>query len=152
MNVKISKPTIGRTNSLRQRGFTLVEMLLVLTILAILAGIVIPNLANKAERARVTAAKTEVATLASALTEYEIDNGSYPKTSDGLQALIVKPRGGNDAWKGPYLQKNKVPLDPWKNPYVYEVPGKHNQAFFDLYSKGKDGVGGKEAIGNWDED
>jgi general secretion pathway protein G len=147
----MDKSMIGRTPARRRDGFTLVEMLLVLTILAILAGIVLPNIATKAERARVTAAKTEVATLASALNEYEIDNGSYPRTSDGLQALIVKPHGGSDTWKGPYLQKNKVPVDPWKNPYVYEVPGKHNPAFFDVYSKGKDGVGGKDAIGNWED-
>jgi general secretion pathway protein G len=133
-------------SSCRLSGFTLVELLLVLVILAVLAAIVLPSMAHRGEDARVTAAKVDVANIATALNVFEVDNGYYPKGSDALQALIVKPREAGN-WKGPYLQKNKVPLDPWGNPYVYELPGKHNPASFDLYSKGKEF---KKPIGNWD--
>ncbi len=102
-------------------GFTLVtELLLVLVILAVLAAIVLPSMAHRGEDARVTAAKVDVANLATALNVFEVDNGYYPKGAGALQALLVKPREATN-WKGPYLQKNKVPLDPWGNPYVYEL-------------------------------
>jgi general secretion pathway protein G len=84
-----------------------------------------------------------------ALSMYEVDNGYFPKGPDGLQALLIKPRDAQSTWKGPYLQKDKVPLDPWGHPYVYEAPGRHYPASYDLYSKGKDGQGGNGTIGNW---
>src|ERR1700728_2154977 len=106
----------------RKNAFTLVELLLVLTILAILAGIVLPRMTGSTERARVTAAQTQISTLGTALGAYEVDNGAYPRGREGLQALMVKPRDAGN-WHGPYMEKD-IPLDPWGKPYVYECPGK----------------------------
>ena len=152
MNIKKINSTTGRTIPRGRRGFTLVELLVVLTILAILAGIVIPNLIGRAEEARRIAAKTEIATIVGALSVFELDNGYFPKGADGLQSLVTKPRDAQATWKGPYLQKDKVPLDPWKRPYIYEAPGKHYSASFDLYTKGRDALGGTNTIGNWSAD
>jgi general secretion pathway protein G len=147
--MKNIKSKVGLTNLWRRRGFTLVELLLVLTILAILAGIVVPRIAVRGEQARETAAKAEIANLSTALTMFELDNGYYPRGADGLLSLMIKPRDAQTSWKGPYLQKNKIPPDPWGRPYVYENPGKHNPTSYDLYSRGKDGEGGNNVIGNW---
>jgi general secretion pathway protein G len=91
----------------------------------------------------------QVSTFVTALSTFEVDNGYYPKGPDGLQLLMTRPRDDQNNWKGPYLQTDKLPLDPWQHPYVYELPGKHNPSSFDVYSKGKNGQGGGEAIGNW---
>jgi general secretion pathway protein G len=141
--------TVGRRTP-RQRAFTLVEMLLVLTILAILAGIVLPKLAGKSKQAKIDATKTEIASFKTALSMYEVDTGDFPKGRNGLQALMVKPSGVQN-WRGPYLDKDQgwTPLDQWNKPYVYEYPGKHNPGGYDLYSLGPNGIGGNEAIGNW---
>jgi general secretion pathway protein G len=149
MNIKNIKSNTGRANPSRRRGFTLVELLLVLTILAILAAVVIPNLAGRREQAQKTAAKVEIANLVSALSMFELDNGYFPKGNNGLQSLMARPGDAQTTWKGPYLQMNKVPLDPWNRPYIYEIPGKHNPASYDLYTKGKDELGGTNTIGNW---
>ena len=152
MNMQhLNSKTVPANSSFR-RGFTLVELLLVLTILAILAGIVFPNIIGRAEEARKIAARVEIAHFVTALNMFEVDNGYFPKGADGLQALMVKPRDAQTTWKGPYLQKDRIPLDPWKNPYVYEIPGKHNPASYDLYTKGRDGLGGANSIGNWTAD
>jgi len=147
MHGNFNESKAGRRNAGRGRGFTLVEMLLVLVILSILAAIVLPNLAKRRGEGEVAAAKTEISSLAAALQMYEVDNGGYPPGGQGLQALLVRSRDVEKSWKGPYLNSNKIPLDPWNRPYVYEIPGKHNPAGFDLYSKGKDG--GTNVIGNW---
>jgi len=152
MNMNHASSIAGRTNSWRRRGFTLVELLLVLTILAILAGIVLPRIADRAEQARRAAAAVQIAHLANAISMFEVDNGYFPKGGDGLQSLMIRPRDAQNTWKGPYLQKDRVPLDPWKQPYVYEYPGRHNPTSYDLYTKGKDGQGGTNTIGNWTTD
>jgi len=128
----------------RWRAFTLVEMLLVVTIIGILAALVIPRIAGTGERARETAVRADInGGIKSALGAYEVDNGFYPKS---LQDLLVQPSNARN-WHGPYLEK--LPLDPWGNPYVYYYPGKHNQSFFDLLSVGPDGKEGTDDdIGN----
>jgi general secretion pathway protein G len=128
-------------------GFTLVEMMLVVTIIGILAALVIPKIAGKGEQARVTAAQTDIkAGIKTALDSYEVDNGFYPKS---LQDLIRQPSNARN-WKGPYFDPPQLPVDPWLNPYVYYYPGKHNPNGYDLLSVGPDGKEGTDDdIGNW---
>ncbi len=126
-------------------GFTLIEMLLVLAILATLIAIVAPHLAGRSEQAKFTAAQTQIAAFESAIDAFEVDNGRYPR---GLDELIELP-SDTPNWRGPYLKK-AAPLDPWGNPYVYECPGRRNTMGYDLYSVGPDGrAGGDDDIGNW---
>jgi general secretion pathway protein G len=134
----------------RTAGFTLVELLLVLVILGILAALVIPKFAGRGEQARQTAARTQIAAFATALSAFEVDNGYYPRGKDGLQALIVQPSDAT-GWRGPYLEeKGGIPNDPWGRPYLYECPGKRNPNSYDLSSMGFDGKEGTEDdITNW---
>jgi general secretion pathway protein G len=143
MKIKISQPATQYQKS--QSAFTLVEILLVVTIIGILAALVIPRIAGTGERARVTAAQADInGGIKSALGQYEVDNGYYPKS---LQDLIQQPSNAKN-WHGPYL--DNLPLDPWQNPYVYYYPGKHNQTSYDLLSVGPDGKEGTDDdIGNW---
>ena len=137
------------THTERKRGFTLIELLLVLVILGVLAGIVVPRFGGQTERARETAAQTQIASFKTALSTYEVDMGSYPKGKDGLKELIVAPRNAKN-WRGPYLDVNEVPKDPWGNDYIYECPGKHNPSSYDIMSMGKDArVGSEDDITNW---
>ncbi|MBN1866101.1 type II secretion system major pseudopilin GspG [Candidatus Sumerlaeota bacterium] len=132
----------------RIRGFTLIEMLLVLLILATLAAIVVPKFAGRSEQARETAAKTQIGSFSTALDAFEVDNGYYPQGDDGLQLLLEEPKNATN-WRGPYL-KQDIPLDPWKGAYVYECPGKHNEKGYDVSSAGPDGKPGTDDdIGNW---
>lgn len=151
MNMKHIHSKRNPTTRARSGAFTLVELLLVLTILAILAGIVLPRMTGYSEKARITRAKTEIETFKTALGAYEVDTGSYPKGRNGLQALLQKPSGVVN-WHGPYLDATAVPLDPWQHPYVYECPGKHNPNGFDILSMGPDGrIGGGDDIYNWQD-
>ena len=130
-------------------GFTLVELLLVLVILATLAAIVIPKFSGRTEQAKLTAARTQISNLETALDSYETDLGSYPTGSDGLRMLMERP-GNTEDWHGPYMKKG-IPPDPWGHPYVFECPGKHNQEGYDLMSAGPDGqIGTDDDITNWD--
>ena len=132
------------TNSL-QRGFTLVEIMLVVAIIGILAALVVPKIAGNSERARVTAAQTDIKSgIGTSLGEFEVDNGFYPQN---LQDLLQRPRNAKN-WHGPYL--DSLPVDPWGNAYLYSYPGKHNPAGYDLWSAGPDGKSGdQDDIGNW---
>ncbi|HEY1490960.1 MAG TPA: type II secretion system major pseudopilin GspG [Verrucomicrobiae bacterium] len=143
MKIEI-KNNIVRETKLR-RGFTLTELMLVVVIIGILAALVIPKIAGNSERARVTAATADInGGIKSALGQYEIDNGFYPKS---LQDLLVQPANAKN-WHGPYL--DKLPVDPWSNPYIYYFPGKHNQTGYDLLSVGPDGKEGTDDdIVNW---
>jgi general secretion pathway protein G len=125
-------------------GFTLVEMLLVLVILATLAAIVYPKVMGRSEQARITAAQTQIANFKTALDAFEVDNGYYPKGKNGLQDLVQQPRDVA-SWHGPYLES--IPKDPWQNEYIYECPGKHNPSSYDIYSLGSPGA--DSPIGNW---
>lgn len=132
----------------RRGGFTLVEMLLVLVILATLAAIVVPKFAGRTRQAKETAAKSQITNFSTALDAFEVDNGYYPKGADGLQDLLVPPQEATN-WRGPYL-KQAIPLDPWGSPYLYECPGKNNPDSYDIMSMGPDGrEGGGDDIANW---
>jgi general secretion pathway protein G len=145
--MKISNPRNIQRGGLRSRGFTLVEMLLVLVILGVLAAIVYPKVAGRSEQARTTSAQTQIAAFKTALEAFEVDNGYYPKGQNGLLDLIQKPRDAQN-WRGPYL--DNVPKDPWGNDYLYEFPGKNNAGSYDLLSVGPDGRSGTEDdITNW---
>ncbi|MCE5228400.1 type II secretion system major pseudopilin GspG [bacterium] len=125
-----------RTKTSRGRGgFTLVELLLVMVILATLAAIVIPKVAGRGEQANVTAAQTQIAVFAQQLDAFEVDCGYFPSTSDGLDVLVNQPRD-TPKWRGPYLKE--IPTDPYGTPYVYEYPGKNNPNSYDIYSCGPD--------------
>ena len=125
-------------------GFTLVEMLLVLVILATLAAIVYPKVMGRSEQARVTAAQTQIANFKTALDAFEVDTGYYPKGHNGLNDLLVQPRDVT-GWHGPYLES--IPKDPWQNDYLYECPGKNNPSSYDISSGGPPGA--NSPIGNW---
>lgn len=131
---------------MKKKGFTLIELMLVVIIIGVLSAMVIPRLTGRSEEARRSVAKTDIeSNLALALDLYEMDNGSYPSSLDGLK---TKPtEAGN--WKGPYLKKK--PLDPWGRAYVYKFPGSHNPDSYDIYSFGKDGQeGGGDDVVNWE--
>lgn len=139
--------------SARMRGFTLIEILVVVVILAILAAIVVPKVMERPGEARVTRTKNDISGVVTALSLYKLDNFSYPSSAQGLEALVNKPSGQPEAsnWKGPYL--DRLPKDPWNRPYLYQQPGQHGE--IDVYSYGLDGRPGGEGeaadIGNWDD-
>jgi general secretion pathway protein G len=120
--------------SSRRKGFTLVELLVVMAILAMLAALVGPKLFPKLGKGKQSAAKTQIELLGQALDQLKLDTGRYPTTQEGLNALMINP--GMDNWEGPYLKKS-LPSDPWGKPYIYQSPGTHGE--YDLSSLGKDG-------------
>jgi general secretion pathway protein G len=139
----------------KQAGFTLIELMVVVVIIAILAGLIIPRFMGETDKAKQAKAKMQIESLESALKMYKLDNGSYPTTEQGLKALVETPSVGNlpKNWRqGGYLEKGKVPKDPWDHEYVYVSPGSHGD--FDLSSLGADGEPGGEEfnkdINNWE--
>lgn len=133
----------------KNRGFTLIELMLVIIIIGVLVAMVAPRLAGKSQQGKLAAAQADInAHLSVALDLFEVDNGRYPTTEEGLAALRTAPSAA-PRWKGPYI-KRPVPPDPWGKPYVYRSPGQHNREDYDLFSYGPDGVeGGQDDITNW---
>ena len=128
-------------------GFTLIELLVVIIIIAILAAAVIPRVLGRTDDAKIAKATSDVSTIDGLLDHYRLDNGSYPTTDQGLQALQTNI-GNSDKWNGPYA-KNGLPNDPWGHPYLYKLPGDHGNDY-DIFSAGKDGQAGTaDDIGNW---
>jgi general secretion pathway protein G len=140
----------GRT----QRGFTLIEIMVVVIIIGLLAAVVVPKFLGNVDKARVAKAKQDIQALETALTMYKLDNFNFPTTDQGgLKALVEKPNDPNiKNWRvGGYLEHSRLPKDPWGNEYQYQYPGQHGEV--DIYSMGADGQPGGEGlnadIGNW---
>jgi len=138
-------------------GFTLIEIMVVMVILGVLAGLIIPRIMGRPEEARRLKARVQMESIETALKLYKLDNGSYPTTEQGLEALVEPPSVGQlaRAWReGGYLERSKVPKDPWDNDYVYLCPGTHGE--YDLISYGDDGQPGGEGkdkdINSWEQD
>ncbi|MBF6057975.1 MULTISPECIES: type II secretion system major pseudopilin GspG [Thiomicrorhabdus] len=135
-----------------QRGFTLIELMVVVVILAVLATFVVPKLMDRPDEARIVKAKQDIGAISSALQLYKLDNYNFPTTDQGLEALVTKPDSDPEPkhWK---KLLDQLPKDPWGNPYLYLQPGEHGE--FDLFTYGADGMDGGEGInatiGNWEE-
>lgn len=130
----------------------MIEILLVVLIIGVLAAMVVPNLAGRGEQARKSVARADIDTnIDSVLSMYEMDNGRYPTTEQGLAALLTKPATAPvpSRWSGPYIKKNTLPKDPWGQEYVYRCPGTHNADGYDLSSNGPDGTPSEDDITNW---
>ena len=132
-------------------GFTLIELIVVVVIIGLLAGLVLPQFIRQEEKAKLKAARAQIELLGTALDTFRLDVGRYPTTEEGLQALRQKP-GGLERWDGPYLKKD-LPLDPWNKPYNYKSPGDHGP--YDMTSYGADGVPGGDGdnrdITSWEQ-
>ncbi len=132
-----------------KNAFTLVEIMLVVIIISALAAMIVPRLSGRSEQAKVAVAKADIqGNIATALKLYELDNGMFPTSAQGLTALREKPSTSPlpKSWNGPYLERE--PIDPWGNPYVYSSPGTH-RTDYDLNSKGKDPDSVQDDINNW---
>ncbi|HEV8467757.1 MAG TPA: type II secretion system major pseudopilin GspG [Pseudolabrys sp.] len=128
-----------RTGRRNERGFTLVEILVVITIIGLIMALVGPRVLNYLSESKVKAAKIQIQSFSSALDLFYLDTGRYPSRAEGLGAL-VQPAGGTASWNGPYLKGGNVPLDPWGKAYVYRSPGQHGA--YDVVSLGSDGQEG----------
>ncbi|MFO8083730.1 MAG: type II secretion system major pseudopilin GspG [Desulfobacterales bacterium] len=145
----------GGNISINSKGFTLIELMVVIVILGILAGLIVPRIMGRPEEAKQLKARMQIESIETALKLYKLDNGTYPSTEQSLEALVEKPETGSipQNWRaGGYLEKSKIPRDPWDNDFIYLSPGIHHE--FDLISYGADGIPGGEGknqdINNWE--
>jgi general secretion pathway protein G len=129
----------------KRRGFTLIEILVVIIVLGLLAALVGPRILGRVSEAKSATAQTQIELLGLALDNYRLDTGMYPTTEQGLEALEARPTREPIplAWRGPYLKK-AIPLDPWGRPYTYKSPGEHSPNGYDLSTLGRDGQPGGE--------
>lgn len=131
-----------------KKGFTLIELMLVVIIIGALSAMVLPRLVGRSEQARMSATRADIkANIATGLKLYELDNGAFPTTEEGLNALFSQVSSATN-WNGPYLESK--PIDSWGREYQYESPGSHRPGGYDLYSLGKDGKEGEDDITNWE--
>jgi general secretion pathway protein G len=144
-----------RHSDIRSGGFTLIELMVVIVILGVLAGLIVPRIMGRPDEARQLKAKMQIESLETALKLYKLDNGAYPSTDQGLEALVTAPDTPPvpRKWReGGYLEKGKVPADPWGNTFVYLSPGVHGD--YDISSYGADGVSGGDGknadINSWE--
>ncbi len=130
---------------LGERGLTLIEVVVVIIVLGLLAGLVGPQIIGRVSEAKSSTARTQVELFSVALDNYRLDNSRYPTTEQGLQALRERPMRDPAPrnWRGPYLRK-EIPLDPWGQPYIYKSPGDENPSSYDLFTLGRDGQPGGE--------
>lgn len=132
----------------RNKGFTLIELMMVVIIIGVLAAMVVPKFVGRVGEAKKGVAKADIATIGNALDMYEMENGGFPTTEQGIKALMEKPSPAPQNWNGPYLKKE--PIDPWQRSYQYRCPPTNNQADYDLWSLGPDGRDGTDDdITNW---
>lgn len=129
----------------RSSAFTLIELLLVMVILTVLAGVVVPRIGQYSQKARISKATTDIANLETAIGAFQIDCGRFPTVEEGLS--VLESSSGISGWSGPYVKL--VPLDPWDTPYQYKAPGENLPLHFDLYSLGPDKVQGIDDVTNW---
>src|SRR4051812_27264795 len=144
------RTTAGQRVRKDDRGFTLVEILVVITIIGLIMGLIGPRVLNYLTESKAKAARIQIESLGSALDLYFLDNGRYPNSAEGINALVQRPPSAQ-AWNGPYLKGGVVPVDPWGKPYMYRAPGQHGA--YDLSSYGADGqeggTGAAADVTNW---
>ncbi|HKG99734.1 MAG TPA: type II secretion system major pseudopilin GspG [Bradyrhizobium sp.] len=144
------RTTAGQLVKQDDRGFTLVEILVVITIIGLIMGLIGPRVLNYLTESKAKAARIQIESLGSALDLYFLDNGRYPNNAEGINALVQRPPSAQ-AWNGPYLKGGVLPVDPWGKPYMYRSPGQHGA--YDLSSYGADGqeggTGAAADVTNW---
>ena len=143
-----------RTFWRRTHGFTLIEIMIVMVIIAMLAALVGPRVMGALSSSKIKTTKIQIETLSSSVEAFQLDTGRFPTQEEGLQVLVENPENSPiKNWRGPYLKKNSIPADGWGNQFVYEIPSKHKMPF-DIYSSGADGKpdgeGDSADLGNWD--
>ena len=131
---------------MRKAGFTLIELMVVVIIIAALAGMVLPRVLDRADEARSNIARGDIASITTALQMFRLNTGRYPTSEEGLNALMTRP-GGLEGWRGPYLES--APVDPWGRDYQYRYPGVNNTTGFDLWSRGPSETASDDDITNW---